>query len=505
MKLFLISAWLLIVSITGIYAQNVNGVILSDIDNLKVVQVWGNHYERGYAQGYLLANEILDLYTNYLLPQIGSYMPIAKSIIADGVHIQIDNIYVSEAQGVIDGMADAGIDTTGVNYLDILVANSFLDLEGFPGLKDIDMSNGCSSLMSWGDATINTPLNGKSVISRHLDWGVYPAIINNQVMVAHIPSEIDEQPWVMIGFAGQISALSGVSNSGLGAFQHMLSDFTGQNAQMNQAYEPVWFTIRKSLEISDYNNDGFHDCTDIRDAVSSNNQGYADGYIITGVAASVAVEDSLIAIVAEIAPLAPLMEFRDNSYKDSIPGDNLYAANYAIKRNNLQHYCSRYLGAVYGVDTGINISVQKNWSVMRDYSNSGSGNIQFMQFVPEERYVDITVYRSGSPAYQQDSTRYYLDDLFDVQVSVKNIKKKNGEIKIAPNPFNKTANISFESFEGEECMLILSDLQGRIVKIKGNIKINQVCLDASDYTRGVYSVKVLGNKGTKLETKIVIN
>jgi hypothetical protein len=402
-------------------------------------------------------------------------------------------------------MAEAGIDTTGVNYLDILVANSFLDLEGFSSFKNLNMSNGCSSLMSWGDATINTPLNGKSVISRHLDWTASASIVNNQVMVAHIPSEADEQPWVMIGFAGQISALSGVSNSGLGAFQHMMSDFSGQQAQTNQAYEPVWFTIRKALETYDYNSDGFHNCTDIRDAVSSNPQGYADGYIITGIASSVAGEDSLIAIVAEIAPLSPLMEFRDNSYKDSIPGDNLYAANYMIRRNNLQHYCSRYLGAVYGLDNGILVSAQKNWSIMRDYSNAGSGNIQFMQFVPEERYVDITAYRSGQPAYMQDSTRYYLDSLFDIQVSVSKFTRSENKIRVAPNPVNNSANIFFESQENEECMVIISDLQAKIVNVKGSVKINQVSISASDYNKGVYTVKVLGNKGTKLETKIVIN
>ncbi len=41
--------------------------------------------------------------------------------------------------------------------------------------------------MSWGDATIGTCLDGKSVISRHLDWTPDPAITENQAIVIHIP------------------------------------------------------------------------------------------------------------------------------------------------------------------------------------------------------------------------------------------------------------------------------------------------------------------------------
>ena len=34
-------------------SQNVNGILLADSANITVIQVWGNHYERGFAQGYL--------------------------------------------------------------------------------------------------------------------------------------------------------------------------------------------------------------------------------------------------------------------------------------------------------------------------------------------------------------------------------------------------------------------------------------------------------------------
>jgi hypothetical protein len=140
--------------------EDVNGEILSETNNLTVVQVWGTHYERGYAQGYLLGDQMYDLLTNYLIPQFGSYMSYAKEVVDAGQHIAIDDKYITEAQGIIDGAADAGMDTTGIDYRDILVANSFLDLQGFSSFKHLDFGTACSALMSWGDATANTALAG---------------------------------------------------------------------------------------------------------------------------------------------------------------------------------------------------------------------------------------------------------------------------------------------------------------------------------------------------------
>ncbi|MCD4746084.1 MAG: hypothetical protein K8R58_07280, partial [Bacteroidales bacterium] len=115
------------------YSQQVNGVILSDTANITIVKVWGTHQERGFAYGYLVAEKIEEMYYGYILPHFGTLLPYAKSVIQEGVHITIDSLYVEEAKAVISGIVYAGIDTTGVDYLDILVSNSFLDLEGLGG------------------------------------------------------------------------------------------------------------------------------------------------------------------------------------------------------------------------------------------------------------------------------------------------------------------------------------------------------------------------------------
>ena len=258
MKKTLLTIACIISFISYQFAQDANGVILSDTGNITIIKVWGTHQQRGFAVGYLLADKIKNLYEGYIKPQFGSNLSVAKQTIQQGIHISVDEIYKQETQGMIEGITAAGVTmAAGTDYLDILVANSFLDLQGLGGsFTNMTFGTGCSSFMSWGDATMSSDLQGKSVISRHLDWEVNSVLNANQVIIIHYPSEANEQPWFLIGFAGQLSVLSGINNSGVCAFQHMMSGSGLGSGLYNKAYEPIWFSTRKALETNDYNGDG---------------------------------------------------------------------------------------------------------------------------------------------------------------------------------------------------------------------------------------------------------
>lgn len=421
---------LLFFTFCNIKAQ-VNGVIVSDTGKFTIVKIWGTHAERGYAYGYLMGNKIKSLYVNYMRPQIGvSNINTIKQMIADGANISIDANYILEAKGIVSGMVLAGIDTTGINYLDILVANSFLDITAFSGKKGKDIGLGCSGLMSWGDATLGTDLDGKSVISRHLDWTTNSNLLNSMVMVIHLPSEIDEQPWLLIGFAGQMSVLSG-NNKNIAVYQHVLGNVTGSNPSLGQQYEPIWFSMRKALEKKDYNGDGANNVNDMRSVFNDHPQGYAGDYIVTALAPYSSGVDSLIALVSEITPVNPKFSFRTNSYPDSIPGDNLYAANYPISRNNAMDFCSRYNGIRSNISNGTNIGSAENWNLLRDFSHQ-STNIQLIQFIPEMDILKVSVYKNSHPAYQNAPMIYSLNNLFS---SVAGISENNeNHPRLYPNP-----------------------------------------------------------------------
>ncbi|MBI9038227.1 MAG: T9SS type A sorting domain-containing protein, partial [Bacteroidales bacterium] len=480
------------------YSQNINGIIVSDSNNLTVVKLWGTHQERGFAYGYLLGDKITNIVNGYILPIFGTHLDEARDIIIKGEDLVIDSIYFEESKALIAGMDSAGTNTAGIDYIDGLVYNSFLDLIKLLGIYSDTL--GCSSLMDWGDATANTDLDGKSVISRHLDWSSYNVLINNQVMAIYLPSELDEQPWIMIGFAGQMSVLSGL-NSQVAVFQHMMSDFNGSTSH-NMGYEPIWFTLRKAIEKKDFNNDGHNNVQDIRDAIVQNVNGFADGYIVAALASATTGADSLTALVAELAPMPPLITFRSNSYPDNIPGDNLYAANYEIKRNNHQHYCGRYNSVVNAIGDGINISSLENWNIMRDHSNSSSSNLQFMQVIPELGILNLSVHHNGNPAYQHEPVSYDIYELFSpisaIDQPLNNSNLPN--IILTPNPAQTFLKIQ-ANFDLHDSEYDIYNVNGeRICKGELNKLTNQISI--KHLNDGIYLLK-LNSKRYSFTNKFV--
>ncbi|MEI7594683.1 MAG: T9SS type A sorting domain-containing protein [Bacteroidota bacterium] len=501
MKSLFFSITLMLLSVNISYSQ-VKGTIVSDTGNITIVKVWGTHYERGYAYGFLLSSRILNVYNNYLKPAFGANLQNAKTIVQQGTLIRIDQDYKDEAQGMISGISDAGGNITGMDYSDLLVANSYLDLQGITTFKNLNFKNGCSSLMSWDAATNGTTLNGKSAITRHLDWSVNSTLNSNQVMVIHIPSETDEQPWALIGFAGQMSALSGFNNSGVSAFQHMMSG-TGLGAgSSSSSYEPIWFTIRKGLEKYDYNNDGLHNVQDIKDALLSNTLGYADGFIVATMGPAASNQDSLIACVAELTPATPYITFRTNTFADSIPSDNLYVANSPIKRNNAYNFCTRYNNVKNNIGNGLLISANQNWDIMRLYSNVGAGNIQMIQLIPEDRTLNLAVYKLGRPAYQNNKKTFNIDSLFSITTNIISISKD--EFFIYPNPAKTKLYLGSNGSANIISYKIYDNTGKIVVSEEASNNSNQISVDLKSFSNGIYYLNIDSKKG-KTSIPFVVN
>jgi hypothetical protein len=187
MKKHVLLSCLILISI-GLKSQ-INGAIVSDANNLKVLKIWGTHYERGFAYGALLGTEINDVFGNYVKPQFGAYYPYARSIVESGLHLKFDSVFVTEAKAIIAGMQYNSNNVLNLDYIDLLVCNSLLDVSK---LLSSPAAISCSTLMSWGDATAGTDLSGKSVISRHLDWITSPRLVNNQIIcVSNVASLTD--------------------------------------------------------------------------------------------------------------------------------------------------------------------------------------------------------------------------------------------------------------------------------------------------------------------------
>ncbi|HOY33348.1 MAG TPA: T9SS type A sorting domain-containing protein [Bacteroidales bacterium] len=476
-------------------SQTVNGYIVSDTGNLTIVKVWGTHYERGFAYGFLCSAGIMSMLNDYILPQFGTNLSLARMILQQGTSCVVDSAFYDEARGLLAGLDSAGQDVSSLTFWDVIISNCLLDFMSIAGMKSGESGMGCSSLLSWGSATAGTDLDGKSVISRHLDWTPDPTLINNQVMVIHIPSEASEQPWALIGFAGQISALSGI-NRHTGVFQHMMSDFSG-NGMLYKGYEPIWFSLRKALELKDYNNDGVNNTRDMCDILSAQSNGCSDGYIITMLASANNTSSGDIAMIAETAPAAPYLVLRGNEFPDSISADNLYAANYEIKRNNHYHFCPRYLRTTHAVNTGIAIGSQRNWEILRDSSNSSSSNIQMMQYIPDDGTLNISVHKHGKPAYRNVPVTLNMNDLFTQNTSVTPGHADNKDFDLYPNPVISNLYIKIKNISESDFSIKIYDINGSetgmVFNKKGNSGQRIFQADASHLSSGIYTCRIVSD------------
>ncbi|MCF8295404.1 MAG: T9SS type A sorting domain-containing protein [Bacteroidales bacterium] len=472
-KKLLLFSLILLFGITS--RAQINGAIVADTNNIQIIKLWGTHQERGFAYGYLIGNQINTLFNGYLKPQFGAYYSYARNIIAVGQDIQIDSMYILEAEAIVAGMDSAGKNTFQMDYIDLLVCNSFLDVSK---LMSKNTGMGCSSLISWGDASAGTSLNGNASLARHLDWTTSSILTNNQVLFIHLPSEANEQNWAGIGFAGMFSVLSGF-NANTGVFQHMMDDFSG-NAVHGKHYEPIWFSLRKALEMTDFNQDGTQDVNDTKEVLSAQTDGYADGFIISCIASNPENIDTLTALMAEIAPQSPFLTFRSNVYEDSIPGDNLYTANYQIARDSALHFCSRYNGIRSAIGDGTLIGLDEQWAAMRDYSHL-SHNIQFMQYAPAADYLRLACYASSTAAYLKVPMELSIQELFSPYTPISIHGPKPSKFKLHPNPANDYLRIQLHQKD--------SDLEYSILSSDGKLLSSQkLCSGIQEFKLSVQSL-----------------
>jgi len=477
-----------------IRAQVVQGEMIFDSLDFKIIRVWGDHQERGYAYGYLAGDQIDQMLSNYVKPIFGSNYQAARDLIESGSNFQIDPVYQTEAEAIIAGMNANNTNIHNLDDVDVMVGNCMLDLMGMMGMKS---GLGCSSLLSWGDATTGTELEGSAIISRHLDWYSNSTLLSNHLIIVHQPTEPDEQNWMMVGFAGMTGALSGI-NGTLGVFQHMMSDYTGSSLQ-NQNYKPIWFATRDAVEKTDFNQDGACNVLDVISSLDESVNGFAEGYLISALAGG-QENSNLTALIAEIAPTAPTHVYRDNSYPDSIPGDNLYTANFQIARNNMMNMGTRYNNVRNHIGSGTLYGIEENWNLLRDWSHQ-STSVQFMQYAPEMNHFRMAV-RANLPAYQSEYIDFDLSDLLNTVVGIESHIDQD-QLEVYPNPAWDNITISGLPISGRATTIELINNLGSLVKrIPVSGATRSVILSLKDLESGIYYLKISGSNSVR-QVKVV--
>lgn len=463
MKKMIYMLLILLAVSTGIFAQ-VNGE-LTQMDNKWILQTWGTHQERGFAQGYLLSQQILQIYQNYIYDILAMGSPVVYNTI---VSFYLDNFVVEakyelEAQGIIEGMAASGANIyfadlgRNLNKDDILTFNCIVDIFPYFSTRNAigGSAPGCASLSSWGVSTqADSLLNGSVVISRLLDWDTNPALIANPLLVVSHPSEPDEQKMISFTYPGMIGTLSAISVSGKAAFLnmgnvHSYSSLTELN--------PVLFSIRNGLEMIDFNQDELDNNTDVFDAVDFDLA--LSGTIIHTVSEN---PDVMAGVIENNnASGAVLRTMAENG---SIPGNHLIATNH-FRLLNPPVCCTRYANIADSLINNSEVTAKRQLNIIKGAAGMDN-NMMAMQYTPASGTILWSTATLNQPAFENQMITLDANYLFGYSTALEDETQTPiaSLLRAYPNPVRINTIVTIENKTKSTQPLEVFNLKGQKIK-----------------------------------------
>ncbi len=502
MKIILIV--LMLFSFVLLFSQTVNGS-LEDYGEYKILKVWGSHYQRGYAEGFLLADNIMNLSKNYFLSYLfqnnaTSYESARAYFLQN---FQIEPKYINEAQGLINGVRDSGANlyssvlNRDLDYNDILFSSSITDISA---VFSMNVQLGCCSLSSWGISTsYDSQLSGNLVITRHVDWSSNNVLLQNHLLVVHFPEEETETSWISFTYPGFLGALSAINQNGLASFM----DMANNNSHPNPApYYPTLLSARDAIEMQDYNSDGITDFNDFVDALGNH-------LPISGSLFQVVYSDSAIVVESNNQNGVVVRTIEDNSIPPIIYGTNLVLTNH-FRKLYQPVYCYRYENFADSLSQNSFVDIQRS-SNLTSACAGISANIQKIQYIPSISKVKWAVAQANLPAYQNDFNDFNITELFEGVSSQNNsYQTSQKDILIYPNPVSKGYfSVKFTEKIPAVYNLDLFNLKGDRVGRYSNSTTNQsggkFYLNTKKLPSGLYFYKLIGENWTKSGKVMIIH
>lgn len=443
MKKYIFIALILMVGLMA-WAQ-VNGE-LTTYDQKKVLKVWGSHFERGYAQGYLLAGEIMEVWQDYYWTWVcysdATYYTSLVNYYYN--HFLMDARMQDEALGIYMGMQASGQNTflTSLNrdlhMEDILLMNSVMDMvslrEQREGYEELRL--GCASLSSWGSATAQDPfLEGGAVITRFLDWTPNSALIANPLLVVHFPSEADEIAWANFTFPGFIGAITGISLQGNFASINMGNDHYASSPMF---LTPILFDLRRALEFYDADSNGIQNPLDLYAIIS--NGTHLSGTIIHTLGK---VNNEAYSRVIE-TNYSGTNQRAYNQY-GNLPLMNLAATNH-FRHGGSAVCCGRYANLQDSLYTNPHISAKRQWTVLSGAAgmDDNLSAVQYNQVTGNLLWSSATL---SAPAWSEPAFTLSLGDVFLSPVTNQDEVQNPAPVRISiyPNPLSAQSALRIKS------------------------------------------------------------
>lgn len=499
-KLLLISI-MLILSLT--LSAQVNGD-LQQLGDQMILQVWGSHYERGYAQGYLLCPQIMevfsDLYwTMFCYSSTDFYSQLLSYY---QQHFITPESMNWELIGMIEGMMASQHDIyhaglgRDLALQDLLLLNTMHDMVALGSKPASKLQFGCASLSSWGVATAaDSLLVSSSVITRFLDASPNSALIANPLMIIHHPSESTEQKWLGLSFPGFINPPTVISENMLYASMNTGSDHYAPNPDN---LSPILWDMRKGVELPDFNADGTINAYDIHAAIASGN--HLSGSIIHSLHEAGGTVSSLVTETRN-----GTTQYRSYNQNGNLPTHHLAATNH-FRLISGAICCDRYANLQDSLYANPHVTAKRQWQVMSGAAGLES-TLSAIQFVPSTGYLLWAAASLSQPAYQLPALPFDVYALFDYSVanSDEHLPAAVPELSIYPNPW--VAGQDMNIFAAKAVTnLEIYNLKGQLVLATpvatktGEISIN---LQGQTLPKGIYFLKARFQDGNSTLRKFV--
>jgi len=216
---------------------------LVEVKGLRVLRLRGTPRERGYAHGYLLAREVMQLFNRYggmIARDRERYETVVRREIRE--HFNFPDEVRTEVAGMLSGLkarlGDAGLATFLERPID---ETDLLAVQALPDWYPI----ACSSFVAWGRLA-----PGGAVAGRNLDFFVHPVLLDNHIVIVNARSgdgDSARRSWATITWPGLVGALTGMNEDGTVAFIH---DANARFGRAPKGCLPRMLAARRILEMA---------------------------------------------------------------------------------------------------------------------------------------------------------------------------------------------------------------------------------------------------------------
>lgn len=199
---------------------------------IRVLHVWGTAYERGFAAGQLLKDDlaafmpgVLNYAENKLENIILKYLPFMPKWL-------VDFIAVNGIPAALDLTANLTAPFTPAHYTEEIrgmAAGSGLPVKLITELNMIPelIKAACSMVGAWGPAISFTGPGNTLFQLRALDWDISGPFANYPLVTIHHPNSNDGVPFATWGWTGFVGAITGYSSSKVGICEKWWATYNG--------------------------------------------------------------------------------------------------------------------------------------------------------------------------------------------------------------------------------------------------------------------------------------